>query len=142
MMKTLRIGDAAKQADVNVQTIRYYERRGLLPKPSRTESNYRMYSEDIVTRVRFIKRAQELGFTLKEIEELLSLRATPDTRCGDVRRRAQIKVRDIDDKIRTLNAMRAALDKLVDQCSGEGPTAQCPILEALDEESPTKEVTT
>jgi len=85
-------------------------------------------------RVRFVKRAQELGFTLKEIKELLSLRAAPRTRCADVRNRATVKVRDIDEKVRTLKAMRKALTKLIAECSGEGPVTKCPILEALDAE--------
>lgn len=133
-MEGLKVGEVAKQAGVNLQTIHYYERRGLLPRPPRTGSNYRAYPEDAVRRVRFIKRAQELGFTLKEIQELLSLRAAPRARCADVRKRAEIKVQDIDDKIRTLQAIRKALTKLIGECSGEGPVTQCPILEALDSE--------
>ena len=131
-MESLKIGEVAKRAGVNLQTIHYYERRGLLAKPPRSESNYRAYPEDAVLRVRFIKRAQELGFTLKEIKELLSLRAAPRSRCADVRSRAEAKVQDIDSKIRTLRAMRKALTKLIGECSGEGPVTQCPILEALD----------
>lgn len=133
-MTGLKVGEVAKQAGVNLQTIHYYERRGLLPKPPRTGSNYRAYPEDAVRRVRFIKRAQELGFTLKDIKELLSLRAAPRTRCADVRERAEVKVQDIDEKVRTLQAMRKALTKLIGECSGKGPVSQCPILEALDSE--------
>jgi Hg(II)-responsive transcriptional regulator len=131
-MTNLKVGEVAKRAGVNLQTIHYYERRGLLPKPPRTESNYRTYPDEAVLRVRFIKRAQELGFTLKEIKELLSLRAAPRTRCADVRNRAEAKVQDIDDKVKTLRAMRKALTKLIGECSGKGPVTQCPILEALD----------
>jgi len=130
----LKVGEVAKQAGVNLQTIHYYERRGLLPTPPRTDSNYRVYPGDAVLRVRFIKRTQELGFTLKEIKELLSLRASPRTRCVDVRRRAEAKRNDIDDRVRTLHAIRKALTKLIDECSGTGPATQCPILEALDSE--------
>lgn len=133
-MEGLKVGEVAKQAGVNLQTVRYYERRGLLPRPPRTGSNYRAYPEDAVRRVQFIKRAQELGFTLQEINELLSLRAAPQTRCADVRRRAQTKLRDIDDRVRTLQGMRKALTKLIGECSGKGPVTQCPILEALDSE--------
>ena len=133
-MESLKVGEVAKQAGVNLQTIHYYERRGLLPKPPRTGSNYRAYPTDAVLRVRFIKRAQELGFTLKEIKELLSLRAAPRTRCSDVRRRAEAKVQDIDEKVRTLQAMRRALTKLIGECSGIGPVTECPIVEALDSE--------
>ncbi len=133
-MTGLKVGEVAKQAGVNVQTMHYYERRGLLPRPPRTDSNYRAYSEETVLRVRFIKRAQELGFTLKEIKALLSLRAAPRTRCTDVRNRAEAKLQDIDDKVRTLQAMRKALTKLIGECSGKGPVTQCPILEAFDSE--------
>ena len=84
MMEGLKVGEVAKKAGVNLQTIHYYERRGLLPQPPRTGSNYRAYPEDSVRRVQFVKRAQELGFTLKEIKELLSLRARPRARCADV----------------------------------------------------------
>ena len=133
-MQGLKVGEVAKHAGVNLQTIHYYERRGLLPEPPRTDSNYRLYSADTVLRVRFIKRAQELGFTLEEIRELLSLRAAPRARCGDVRGRAEAKVRDIDTRIHTLQAMRKALTKLVGECSGRGPVTECPILEALGSE--------
>jgi Hg(II)-responsive transcriptional regulator len=133
-MTGLKVGEVAKRAGVNLQTIHYYERRALLPKPPRTGSNYRAYPEEAVLRVRFIKRAQELGFTLREIKELLSLRAAPRTQCADVRERAEAKARSIDDKVRTLQAMRKALTKLVRECSGKGPVTQCPILEALDSE--------
>lgn len=133
-MTGLKVGEVAKQAGVNLQTIHYYERRGLLPRPPRTESNYRAYPAEAVLRVRFVKRAQELGFTLKEIKELLSLRAAPRTRCDDVRERAEAKVQDINAKVRTLQAMRKALTMLIGECSGTGPVSQCPILEALDSE--------
>jgi MerR family mercuric resistance operon transcriptional regulator len=133
-MTGLKVGEVARQARVNLQTVHYYERRGLLPRPPRTESNYRAYPAEAVLRVRFIKRAQELGFTLKEIMEMLSLRAAPRTRCPDVRERAEAKVHDIDAKVRTLQAMRKALTKLIGECSGNGPVSQCPILEAIGSE--------
>jgi len=133
-MKGLRVGEVARRAGVRLQTIHYYERRGLLSKPPRTASNYRAYPEEAVLRVLFVKRAQELGFTLREIEELLSLRAASGTRCADVRARAEAKVRDIDARLHLLQAMRKALTKLIGECSGERPVAQCPILEALDSE--------
>jgi len=133
-MDGFKIGQVAGKAHVNLQTIRYYERRGLLPAPPRTASNYRVYSRDTVRKVRFIKRAQELGFTLDEIKELLSLRAAPGARCDDVRERAEAKLQDIHLRIRTLRAMRTALAQLVVECSGAAPVAECPILEALDGE--------
>ncbi len=133
-MEGYKVGEVAKKAGVNLQTIHYYERRGLLPRPPRTESNYRLYPRDAVRRVQFIRRAQELGFTLKEIKELLSLRAAPLARCADVRNRAQAKLQNIDEKMRTLQAMRKALTKLIGECSGKGPVTECPILDALDSE--------
>lgn len=134
-MAALKVGDVARQAGVNLQTVHYYERRGLLPKPPRTASNYRAYPQDAVLRVRFIKRAQDLGFTLQEIKELLSLRTTPGTRCTDVRHRAEAKVQDIDAKIQTLTAMRKALTNLIAGCPDAAPLSQCPILAALDEQT-------
>lgn len=133
MTTELTIGKLAEQAQVNVQTIRYYERRGLLRDPDRTASNYRVYGGDTLRRVRFIRRAQELGFTLSEIKELLELRASPRSCCEDVRERSEAKIRDIDEKVRTLQAMRKALAKLVHACSGRGPVTECPILESLDD---------
>jgi len=133
-MPDLTIGEVAKRAGVHVETLRYYERRGLLREPPRTPSNYRVYPPDTVRRVRFIKRAQELGFSLKEINELLSLRATPKARCKDVRQRAETKLDDIEQKMRDLRRMKKALSGLVAQCSGKGPITACPILEAIDEE--------
>jgi MerR family mercuric resistance operon transcriptional regulator len=134
-MQGLKVGEVARQAAVNLQTIHYYERTGLLPRPPRTASNYRIYTDDAVQRVRFIKRAQELGFTLKEVKELLSLRAAPRSCCGDVRRQAETKLVDIEEKIGTLQAMRKALTKLIAECSGKGPVTACPILEAMDSEA-------
>lgn len=131
-MSGLKVGEVARKAGVKLQTIHYYERRGLLAPPPRTPSNYRAYPQETVRRVRFIKRAQELGFTLSEIEELLSLRAEPRGRCADVRQRAEAKVRDINEKVRTLQAMKKALTGLIGECSGNAPVSHCPILEALD----------
>ncbi|MFQ5666893.1 MAG: MerR family DNA-binding protein [Candidatus Binatia bacterium] len=131
-MHGLTIGEVAAQGDVRIETLRYYERRGLLNKPPRSVANYRLYPADAVRRVRFIKRAQELGFSLREIKELLSLRAAPRSRCEDVRKRATAKIDDIEQKIRSLRAMKHALSKLVAQCAGAVPISNCPILEALD----------
>lgn len=133
-MKSLTIGQLAKRAQVNVETVRYYERRGLMPNPPRRESGYRQYTEADVSRIRFIRRTKELGFSLKEILELLSLRIDPDTTCGDIKKRAKAKIVDIEDKIRTLHGMKRALAKLVGSCRGRGPTSECPILEVLDSE--------
>jgi MerR family copper efflux transcriptional regulator len=129
---TLKIGEVADQAGVNLQTIRYYEREGLLPEPPRLASGYRMFPRDAVRRVRFIKRAQELGFTLAEIKELLALRIDHHRGSADVRTLAQGKIADIDQKIRTLQAMKKILKTLAERCPGCGPTSECPILESLD----------
>ena len=131
-MENFTIGQLAKKARVNVETVRYYERRGLIPEPPRRRSGYRQYSRDDVARIRFIKRAKELGFSLKEISELLSLRADPQTTCGDVKGQAEAKIADIEGKVRALQRMKEALKKLAASCGGYGPTSECPILEALD----------
>lgn len=131
-METFTIGKLAKETNVKTETIRYYERRGLIPEPPRRESGYRQYSQDDVIRIQFIKRAKDLGFSLKEITELLSLRVDPDTTCGDVKQQAEIKIADIDDRVKTLKEMKKALLNLVVSCKEEGPGSECPILEMLD----------
>ena len=128
------IGAVAKQANVHVETLRYYERRGLVARPLRSVANYRLYSVETVQRVRFIKHAQALGFSLQEIKELLALRAAPRAWCADVRVRAETKISAIETKIRALQAMKKALAKLVTECMGHGSITDCPILEALDTE--------
>jgi len=129
----LTIGQVAKAAHVNVETLRYYERRGIVPRPPRGPSLYRHYPDDTVPRVQFVKHAQELGFSLREIGGLLSLRATSKARCADVRRRAEIKIGEVETKIRALRAIRSALKGLVSQCDGKSPASACPILESLDD---------
>ena len=131
-MDELTIGDVSKRAHVHIETLRYYERQGLVPRPRRSGANYRLYAQDTVRRVRFIKSAQELGFSLKEIRELLSLRATPQTRCWEVRERAEAKIKAIEAKLASLQAMKQALAKLVAECSGDGPVTECPILESFE----------
>lgn len=131
----MRIGDVAARAGVNTQTLRYYERRGILGEPRRSPSGYREYPSDTVRLIRFIKRAQELGFTLTEIEELIALRQTSPERRTKVRELAAAKMRDIDEKLARLQAMRSALYRLVEDCAcgGADPVTTCPILEALDD---------
>jgi Hg(II)-responsive transcriptional regulator len=131
-VKTLTIGQLAREAGVGVETVRFYERQGLLEEPARRASGYRQYGEEVVSRLNFIRRAKELGFTLREIAELLTLRDDPDTTRADVRRRAEAKVTDIDTRIRYLQRMRDALSRLTATCHGDGPAATCPILEALN----------
>ena len=128
----LKIGEVAQRGGVNLQTIRYYEREKLLPEPPRLPSGYRMFPEQTVHRVRFIKRAQELGFSLAEIRDLLSIQIDPKKECSDVKRLAKAKMADIDEKIRTLEAMKRVLGGLTKLCPGQGPSSECPILESID----------
>ncbi len=128
----LKIGEVAERGGVNLETIRYYEREGLLPKPPRLPSGYRVFPESAVSRVRFIKRAQELGFSLAEVKELLSLRIDHDREAAEVRELAKAKIADIEEKIRTLQRMKEVLSGLTDRCSGCGPTSECPILASID----------
>jgi MerR family mercuric resistance operon transcriptional regulator len=133
-MKPLTIGQVAKRTGIGVETVRFYERKGLLEEPARRPSGYRQFDEGIVARLRFVRRAKELGFTLKEIKELLSLKLDPSTTCADVKSRAEVKIEDIEQRIRTLQRMKRALAKLTKACSGRGKTSDCPILDALDNE--------
>lgn len=125
------ISEAAEQAGVNVQTLRYYERRGLLPKPPRRGSGYREFPDDAVRVVRFIKRAQDLGFSLGEVEQLLRLRRHSGRNRDRIRAVAEEKIRQIERKIAELERMRRALKALVHSCH-EGTAIECPIIEALD----------
>jgi len=130
----MRIGKVAEQAGVSVETIRFYERKGLIAQPHKPENGgYRSYSRETVDRVRFIRQGQSLGFSLKEIEDLLLLKAEPQTDCADVRERALAKLDEVNDKITNLTAIRSALENLIHECQGQGPASSCcPILDALD----------
>ncbi len=112
--------------------MRFYERKGLIEQPRNRTAGYRVYPEDVVPRIQFIRHAKDLGFTLKEIGELLSLRPDPRTNCAAVKERAQGKMADIDEKIASLSRMQRSLAKLVDACDRRAQTAECPILEALE----------
>jgi Cu(I)-responsive transcriptional regulator len=125
------ISEAAEQAGVNIQTLRYYERRGLLPKAPRRASGYREFPDDAVRIVRFIKRAQDLGFSLDEVEELLRLRRHSTRNRARIRSVAEEKIRQIDRKVAELERMKHALEILVHSCH-DGGTLDCPIIEALD----------
>ncbi len=127
----LMSGELAKRAGVNVETLRFYERKGLLPAPPRRESGYRQYPADSVSRLRFIRRAQDLGFTLGEIGELLSLKGG-SAATADVRDRAERKLADIRRKIADLKAIETALVKHTTACPGEGPLDECPLLQHLE----------
>jgi len=129
---TMTIGELARRAGVNVQTVRYYERRGLLPEPDRTPSGYRDYTDVTLDRLRFIRRAQELGFTLSEIGELLVLRLDPHTTAAAVKARAESKIADVDRRIHDLQRIKHALTHLAGRChGGRGPVGDCPLLDAL-----------
>ncbi len=131
-MPQFTISRLAEQAKVNLQTIRYYEREGLLSPGARTDAGYRIYQPDAVLRIRFIKRAQELGFFLNEIKELLFLRADAHTSRGEIRGRAEAKLADVEQKLAHLKAVRKSLLRLTEDCSACGPIGKCPILENLD----------
>ena len=131
----MRIGELAKRAEVPIDTVRYYEREGLIPPPVRRASGYRDYLEADVDRLRFMRRAKGLGFTLQEIRELLGLTAMSGEDMASLKARAQAKLHDIDDRIRALNRVREALKGLVAACPGHGALERCPILAALSEDA-------
>ena len=129
------IGELAERAEVPIQTIRYYERRGLIEEPPRRSGGFREFSSGYVDRIRFIKRAQELGFTLSEVKDLLALRIDPETTCREIKSEAEEKLENVEEKIRDLERIRTSLTRLIDQCQGTGPTSDCPILDAMKEGS-------
>jgi len=135
VVENLTIGKLARQADVGVETLRYYERRGLIAPERRTDAGYRLYGADAHQRLRFIRRAQALGFSLDEVAELLSLGNRPAESAAEVKRLTQAKIDDIDTRIRDLERMKSALSALEEQCPGHaGTTAECPILAALNQD--------
>jgi len=132
-MSATTIGNVARAAGVGVETIRFYERRGLIEQPPKpANGGFRAYPKETVQRIRFIRQAQELGFSLREIAELLSLRADPATDCGDVRDHARAKLCEVNRKIARLEKFRAALEGLVAACPGRGALRRCSIMEALE----------
>jgi len=133
-MTSLKTGELAKEAGVNVETLRFYEREGLLAEPPRRASGYREYPPDTVQRIRFIQRAKELGFTLREVKGLLELRVDPETTCAEVREHAAEKIADVKQKISDLKTIERALNKLMNSCRGSGPIDDCPILKHLERE--------
>lgn len=130
---TLTIGALAHAADVGVETIRFYERKGLIPEPPRTQAGYRQYPSDSVDRVMFVRRAQRLGFALREISELLELRVDEVAACGSVEAQAREKLEQVAGKIEALQLIETALQNLVEACKSREPTGACPILEELDQ---------
>lgn len=133
-MERLTRGKLAKKSGVNTATVRYYEKRELLPEPPRSNAGYRMFSTESINRMRFIKQAQEIGFSLKEIKELLDLRVTPRATTVDVRKRAMEKIVDIGEKIQRLRAMKKSLEILVNSCCEDVSASECPILDNLNSE--------
>jgi DNA-binding transcriptional MerR regulator len=128
----MRIGEIAARAAVNVQTLRYYERRGLLAPPARRASGYRDFDSAAVERVRFIRHAQQLGFTLGEITELLALRVEGGAACADVERRARATIARVDRQVAALRRMRTTLVRLAKACRSRAPTGDCPVLSAIE----------
>lgn len=129
-VQTFTIGKAAERADVGIDTVRFYERKGLLPKPERTTSGYRLYTAEAVERLIFIRRAKSLGFSLDEVADLIRLNAGKGTRSG-VKKLAENRLGELDRKIRDLTVIRDALASLVRQCSGQGSIKGCPIIEGV-----------
>ncbi|QLH42414.1 MAG: heavy metal-responsive transcriptional regulator [Coxiellaceae bacterium] len=130
-MHYLTVGELADQAGVTKVAIRYYERCGLLPKATRLSSGYRAYPEIIINRLRFIKNAKSVGFTLEEIQELIALQEQPNATSQDIKSRTTIKLGIIQEKIQSLQQMANTLEQLVQSCDGQGTLHQCPILETL-----------
>lgn len=133
-MSIYSIGQVAKQSGISVETIRYYEKEGLLKEPERKESGYRQYKQEAIARLSFIRQAKELGFSLKEIGELLSIRSDENNLCNEVKQLAQEKLDDIESKLKLLQRMRKSLKKLVADCPGQAPLNECPILDALEKQ--------
>lgn len=127
----MKIGEVASEAGIGIDAIRFYERRGLIPVPARRPSGYRDYPPDVVLNLRFIRHAKNLGFSLKEIRELLSLERDERATAADVKAAAERKLADIEDRIRALQRMRRVLRRAVDDCPGRGPTTGCSILRSL-----------
>jgi MerR family mercuric resistance operon transcriptional regulator len=134
-MSSLTIGKLAKQTEVTIETIRHYQRMGLLTEPEKPDSGYRCYASDAVIRIRFIKRAQQAGFTLKEIVTLLSL---DGAHCADIRQLAEQKCQQIDQQIKDLTALRQILGTLVNDCQRTALSAHCAILDAFSDDASTK----
>ena len=133
MTMPMTIHALAEAAGVKVTTIRYYERRGLMPSPRRTPAGYRQYGQSAVDRLRFIKRAQELGFSLEEIDDLLALNVSDPSACQRVAEATVAKLNDIDGKLRDLERLRGVLAGLAQACQQRQRTTECPVLAMLEE---------
>ena len=137
-MDVLSIGQMARLAGVGVETVRFYERAGLLEEPPRRASGYRQYSERVVKRIHFIKGARSLGFSLKEITELLTLGVDGQTCLEEVKQRTEVKLAAVERKVVELLGLRQALLEVAALCTGEGPGSACPLLEALNRDEDTR----
>ena len=130
----LTIGKLAKAAEVGVETIRFYERKGLLIQPEKV-GGFRYYSSDLVTKIRFIKRSQQIGFTLSETKELLELSVQSTSQCKDILLKTEQKIREIDEKMKDLKRMKDSLSSLANCCEDKTiPLSECPILDCFFEE--------
>jgi MerR family mercuric resistance operon transcriptional regulator len=136
-MNSLKIGELAQRSGLSVETLRYYERRGLIPPPERLPSGYRIYPPATVQRLAFIRRCKTLGFTLEETLDLLQLQRHPEQESAAVKQRVEQRIADVRGKVRDLQRILAALEGLSALCDGEGPVADCPILAFLERESDT-----
>ena len=131
-METIKIGRLAELSGVSIDTVRYYEREGLLPQPARRPSGYREYGHDDVERLRFVRRAKELGFSLTEIAELLSLTDDRHADMQGVKRKAEERLEQVEAKIKELRRMKRGLAELIAACPGHGELHRCPIVAALN----------
>jgi len=131
-MQKMTIGQVAKLSGVSVETIRFYEKEGLIAVPPRNSSGYRQYSYETVKRIVFIQNAKQIGFTLKDIGELLVLQENPDASCRDVLQKASEKLQQIDTKITELTRVKNILQKLTNDCMENKTLAECPVLDALN----------
>ncbi len=135
MMYKFTIGKLAKESGVTVETVRFYEQKGLIKQPV-SKSGYRKYPYDDVLKIKFIKRTQELGFTLNEAKDLLELRVSSSAKCGQVKKKAELKLSEVEDKIKDLNKMKRSLKKMVGSCvNNERSTSECPILECFEKDN-------
>lgn len=131
MERTFLTSQIAKKANVNVETLRFYEKKGLIPNPMRSEAGYRQYPEETIGRILFIKNAQKLGFTLKEIRELLSITLVTKKQCQQVKGEIDHKLIEVDEKIKRLEEISTALKSLRRKCDEGGVDGKCPILKFL-----------
>ena len=129
--KKMTIGQLAKKAGINLQTVRYYESLGILPEPERTESGYRQYTENYIEHILFIKNAQELGFSLEEIQKLVNLKNSKEAMGEDVKAIVKVKIKEINEKIQSMEELKGYLSSLNKSCSGNMSTDKCPILQSL-----------